>query len=289
MLTKIIRVPAKGYRFVKRQINKNTQSIIIGITNLVGIDLLSLAYKNIGILNFKGHEATGEQFLINQYLHKLIKKNQPIFFDIGANIGEYSTLLRHSFPMAHIFAFEPNKHTFEILNLVAKKENLKAFCVGMSSVKNETEIFFNTDDQKTKLASLNKETLENNYDKQKISSIKINLITLDDFCDENKIDHIDFLKIDTEGHEFDVLKGASKLIYLDKIDIIQFEFNEMNIISRVFLKDFYVVLKNYNIYRLSKNTLIDIKQYKSKNEIFQFQNILAVSKKIDENIHNSIR
>jgi hypothetical protein len=66
------------------------------------------------------------------------------------------------------------------------------------------------------------------------------------------------------------------MISLDRIDFIQFEFNEMNIISRVFLKDFYQILSNYNLYRLDSNRLIPLFNYDSTNEIFKFQNFLAI-------------
>jgi hypothetical protein len=64
------------------------------------------------------------------------------------------------------------------------------------------------------------------------------------------------------------------------IKIIQFEFNEMNIVSRVFLKDFYQILKAYKIYRLCETELIPLFHYDSINEIFKFQNIIAIHDKL---------
>ena len=77
----------------------------------------------------------------------------------------------------------------------------------------------------------------------------------------------------------EVLKGAIKLISENRVGIIQFEFNEMNIVSRVFLRDFYKILDKYNIYRLDSNKLIPLLEYNSTNEIFKFQNLLAVNNK----------
>ena len=62
--------------------------------------------------------------------------------------------------------------------------------------------------------------------------------------DEKKIDDIDFIKIDVEGHELAVLQGAVNMINQNRIKVIQFEFNVANILSRVFLKDFYDLLEN---------------------------------------------
>ena len=88
------------------------------------------------------------------------------------------------------------------------------------------------------------------------------------------------LKIDTEGYESEVLKGASRMISNELIDIIQLEFNEMNVISKVFLKDFYNMLPGYNFFRLDSNRLIALNNYNPANEIFLFQNIVAVKQNL---------
>ena len=61
---------------------------------------------------------------------------------------------------------------------------------------------------------------------------------------------------------------------------MQFEFNEMNVISRVFLKDFYDLLGDeWDFFRLDTRKLIYLgRRYDSANEIFKFQNIVAIRK-----------
>ncbi len=86
------------------------------------------------------------------------------------------------------------------------------------------------------------------------------------------------MKLDTEGHELEVLKGATGLISQDAIGVIQFEFNEMNVLSRVFLRDFYRLLEGYYMYRLDSNRLVPLYRYSSENEIFRFQNFVAFNK-----------
>ena len=62
---------------------------------------------------------------------------------------------------------------------------------------------------------------------------------------------IDLLKIDTEGNEFNVLKGAKKLFEFNKIKAIHFEFNQMNIVSKSSFKDFWDLLnENFIFYRI---------------------------------------
>ena len=92
----------------------------------------------------------------------------------------------------------------------------------------------------------------------------------------NFANHIDLLKIDTEGFELEVLLGASEMLTEKKITIIQFEFNEVNIVQRRFLKDFYNLLPKYDFYRLDEQRLIPLGSWEPKHEIFMFQNIVAI-------------
>jgi hypothetical protein len=72
-----------------------------------------------------------------------------------------------------------------------------------------------------------------------------------------------------------VLKGAQKLIESKSINIIAFEFNMMNIVKRVFLKDFINILPGYSFYRLLQDGLIPL-SYNNLQEIFAYQNIIAI-------------
>lgn len=102
-------------------------------------------------------------------------------------------------------------------------------------------------------------------------------MTLDTFCSKHLIENIDLLKIDVEGNELRVLEGSQNMIGQGKISAIVFEFNEMNLISRVFLRDFFNILPNYNFFRLLPNELVAI-EYNPLQEIFVYQNIVALRK-----------
>ena len=101
--------------------------------------------------------------------------------------------------------------------------------------------------------------------------------------EEYDISRINLLKIDTEGNELKVLAGGKKTLSANKIDIIQIEFNEMNVVSRTFMRDFVQLLSSYNMYRLLPKSFLPIKyQRPVKHEIFAFQNIIAIRKEIDK-------
>jgi polynucleotide 5'-kinase involved in rRNA processing len=97
---------------------------------------------------------------------------------------------------------------------------------------------------------------------------EVEIVTIDEVIEKEKIVRIDFLKIDTEGHELAVLEGASNALKAGIIRCIQFEFNEMNVVSRTFFKDFKNILKDFN-------GMLPLGDQPVITEIFAFQNIVA--------------
>lgn len=70
---------------------------------------------------------------------------------------------------------------------------------------------------------------------------EIQIDTMDDFCQKNNIEKVDFLKMDVQGYEYNILLGAQNMLKNGKIEYIQFETDEPNIENRIFLQ--YVACK----------------------------------------------
>jgi hypothetical protein len=88
------------------------------------------------------------------------------------------------------------------------------------------------------------------------------LITIDDYCAEHGITFIDHLKIDTEGHDLFVLKGAQRMLRERRIGALQFEFSEMNLLSRTTFFDHWNLLQaDYDVHRLCTDGLYRIERY----------------------------
>lgn len=249
------------------------KNLLIYSCSLLRINLLAIAYKGIGIAP-EYHSLSDSFFkkLLPQYLKQ---GKRLVFFDVGANIGEVTNLMLQFFPQAEIHAFEPNPHTFKKLMDGARSLNLTLNNFGLSEKQGASSIFYYKNDASTGHASIFKNVFDL-HDAGPLDESPIMLATLDNYCAEKKIDHINFLKIDTEGNDYFALKGASNMLRQGNIDVIQFEFNEMNVISKVFLKDFYDLLKDYSLYRIKGDRLFPLGAYSSTNEIFKLQNILAI-------------
>jgi hypothetical protein len=86
------------------------------------------------------------------------------------------------------------------------------------------------------------------YASKNIVKTTVKTITLDDYCSKNKILQIKFLKMDVEGNEFNIIKGAKSLLKKGKIDFIQFEFGHAARAGRIYLFDIIDLLAKYNYF-----------------------------------------
>lgn len=204
------------------------------------------------------------------------ENRQIVIFDVGANIGKYTLALLSAMPNRDlmVYAFEPSLHTYERLTAnVQKRNTVLTFNVGLSDV-NTTQVL-HTDKELSGLASIYRRKLESrNIVMDKVETITLR--RLDDFCREHKIGEVDFLKLDVEGHELFALRGAAEMMRKGKIRFIQFEFGGCNIDSRTYFKDFYELLDGkYALYRIVKDGIYPVREYKESDEVFTTTNYFA--------------
>ena len=134
------------------------------------------------------------------------------FFDVGANDGRTSLKVVKQFPRARIFAFEPHPETF--LRLTDSTKNYSA----VDPV--QTALGAEAGDQvmHTYTTSLINSLVPNARFAirfgERLSPITVKCTTVDLFCAERNIKRIDVLKIDTEGFDLEVLKGANAMLKL---------------------------------------------------------------------------
>lgn len=223
-------------------------------------------------------EVSGERMCFT-YIKKNSPKNNYLVFDVGGNEGQYSTAVYNNFEEGTtiIHSFEPSKKNFQIL-----KENTKNFKniylnnFGLSDEITSATLY--STDENSGLSSLyNRDLTQFNMSLDNTETIELN--TIDNYCKDNKIKEIDLLKMDIEGNEMNALKGATKILKSKKINHIQIEFGGANVDSRTYLKDFWDLLhNNYKMYRIMKNGLYEIKEYKETLEIFFCTNYFFVKK-----------
>jgi len=201
-------------------------------------------YHNKKILNFLKKEITELNLL----------------FDIGAHKGETIKLFLNNIKICKIVSFEASPQNFNVLKkkaLVFKKKNkntkiiLENIALGgekkneilnqmlESSSSSIKKLNINSNYFKHKLKALN---LSN--DKKLFKRIDIKLETLSDYIKKKNYTKIDFIKIDTEGYEYEILKGLKNKIKIVKYIMLEHHYDNM-------------IVKNY--------TFSDIKNLMDRN------------------------
>ncbi len=202
-------------------------------------------------------------------------RNTKTVFDAGANIGEWSNIAAHCFTQATIHAFEVVPGTFEKLREnVGEKPKVELNNVGLSDHEGLIEIHHDPSylALSTPVAGFSEKFHGN---KPCVSTLPVT--TGDAYCLAKGIDHIDFLKIDVEGHEPNVLKGFEAMLRAGAVDVIQFEYGYINIEVGFLLKDFHAYLEGFGM-TLGKiyPNYVDFRKYRHAHEDFLGPNFLAV-------------
>lgn len=194
-------------------------------------------------------------FIINvlnifDYFHKkkilkfLLKNNfsLKIIFDIGGHRGESLKLFTKYFNVKKIYCFEPISENFIQLEKVANKlrkfldTNITIEQCGCGNIEKNILINKLTETSSSTIQDLN---YNSKYFKKKnfllnikkhITKEEIRIIILSNYIEINEIKKIDFLKIDTEGYEYDVLLGLKENI--KKIGFILFEHHYDDMIKK---------------------------------------------------------
>ena len=190
-------------------------------------------------------------------------------FDVGANIGEWSIGASEEFKANKIFAFEPIPRTYDLLVKNIVNHNIQAINIALSNINGEIEFYF----------SFERSYLSTSLSKSDDCKFLKTICPVqrgDDFCQDLNIENIDFLKIDTEGNDFKVLKGFEDKIKKNQIRLIQFEYGPFAIDSKDLLKDFYDLLNQYGyiICKIYPNH-IELREFHIHSENFILSNYIA--------------
>lgn len=237
---------------------------------------LSLWGMNIGPAGYLGEGS--EEWVFRKCLARSPQDRPFLLFDVGANVGDYArSAVSTGDPRLQVFCFEPSEPTMKRLSANLRAHNdVRLFPFGFSSRERQAVLHYHLGGEAE--ASLVKRDLSH-YGIDQNQSTVVRLRRLDEFCAEAGVTHIDFLKLDVEGHELEVLAGAGDLIPSRRIRNLQFEFGAPDIESRTSFKDIYQVLSpHYQIHRIVHRGLVPIDSYSEFLEVYITANYLAVAR-----------
>jgi FkbM family methyltransferase len=194
--------------------------------------------------------ATNGENRLQRLVVDAIESNLRIIaFDVGARIGEWSRSLMTA-AASHqagleIHAFEPVP---ESRNQIAQ-----SFAPQISAGQLRVNVTALSDDIRKVPIYVphtmgGTSTLHPDTNVQYQEIFEVETTTVSEYCRAHSIDHVDLLKVDTEGNDLRVIRGAGELIRRGAIRVLQFEYNHRWVYSRSFLKDVFDFIEDSPYY-----------------------------------------
>ena len=201
-----------------------------------------------------------------------------VFFDIGANFGDWSRHILGLTQDTKVYAFEPATPALRRLSDTIRdaglEKRVKVFQYALGDRSGETVLHLAG--QMAGSHSLHLRHAETSGIVAQ-GSESVRVMRGDEVCRDLGIRRIHFAKIDTEGHEVFVLRGFEEMLSARKIDCLQFEYDPSWIDSRTYLLDVFEFLmpKGYLIARLHPGGIEVFDKYDQLQENFLYCNYIA--------------
>lgn len=207
---------------------------------------------------------------------QLVLPGARVVFDVGANVGEWLQVACSINPRAEYHAFEPSSATYAKLAGRPFPRTVRLVNAGLGVAAAESELFIYGEAAGTNSVYQRRGT---SLEVRERESIRI--VALDQYCRDNRVDTIDFMKIDVEGHELAVLRGAKDSLTRGAVKVIAFEYGGTFIDSRALLADVWdfvdSVNSGYQFFKLHHDGPRRVPRYQQHYETFQYSNWLIVA------------
>lgn len=234
--------------------------------------LVQLLYTACRVF-IQGYENKNPDFYVNgeaALLKRFNNKAIQTVFDVGANKGDWSIEACKTLRPQIIYAFEPVEEVFNELVQNTDEYDTRCFNLAFSNQSGEATFYY------SKSASYLSSTAVV-VNKPDVTTTICKTITGDEFCKQQNISTIDYLKIDTEGNDLNVLRGFEQMLNDGNIKLIQFEYGPFSVNTHDLLADFYQFLesKHFIIGKIYPKN-VQFEKYSIQKENFILSNFFAV-------------
>jgi FkbM family methyltransferase len=197
-------------------------------------------------------------------------RNLQIVFDVGANIGQTACGLIQYLPNAQIFCVEPVAATMQQLKQrYAHQRNIRFVQLAFGSRRERIGIRLHRNSELNTL--IQRQSCGSDLTEE---TETVTIETLDNFCRDNAIDCIDLLKLDVQGWELEVLRGANSLL---SRNLIWFVFCEVAFRRQDTMQYFAELNEFMQFSRFDFCGFYDTYRYGSAKQLVGFSNALYVN------------
>jgi FkbM family methyltransferase len=229
---------------------------------------LDLSGVYISMLNGKGSGSGWDGGETLAAARLLQRSKAPVVLDCGANLGSWTNGVRarlgHS--LGRWILVEPMT---EYAQALAALTNVQVIAAAVGEAPATMQL--HVPDRPSGWMSLHRRRDSFAHDVA-FSTREVPVLRIDDIVRDAGIEHIDFVKMDLEGHEFFAMRGALDCLQQGRIAALSFEFGSANVNSRVFFRDMWDLLEplGYQISRIVPGgRVVAVTQYDETLEFFR--------------------
>ncbi len=237
---------------------------------------LRLTMKAEGYNNSRSFYSSGEQF----FVEKILRPSNPrVCVDVGAHTGEYTKMLLEN-TEAFVYSFEPLPGPFSTM-----KDSMKPFAtrvklvnLGLGDSEGPQDIHFDVSNMEH--ASFSEDARRVPY-VQNGQCQTVQMERLDTFFERESPEHVDLIKIDAEGFEREVIRGAADTIERYRPMFVQIEFNWHHLFRSTTLNDFACMLPGYDVYQLLPGGWVKRDPVDPFSNFYHYSNFVFVRRDAD--------
>lgn len=237
----------------------------------VSESIAKIGLRGLGVNIDHGIESGGEDRL----LRRLFDKTKGMAcFDVGGNIGDYTSALLDK-GAAKVAVFEPAREPFDRLKeRFGSDRRVSLFQTALGEKNGIVDFYEAVKETDSVLATRDANIAPGSLDR--FLKHEVQITTVDAICGE--LGWLpQFMKIDVEGFELEVLTGAQSLLKSGTLSYVQFEFGPHHLKRRQNITDFMAVLKDYEFYRLATHALRPLGDGSHYlHNIYAYSNIICV-------------
>jgi FkbM family methyltransferase len=183
-----------------------------------------LKYILLNFISVKNQTRLNHNIMDKRFTDSIGIKKNDLIIDVGSHLGESIDRFLKIKKNIIIHSFEPNNECYQkISKKYHKFSNIRVNNLALGSKKSTKTFYINNNSQTSSFYKINKKFKFENEKFKTIKKKKIAIEKLDNYCNKNKIKKINFLKLDCQGWEKEILFGAKNLLKKKCIKKIQIE------------------------------------------------------------------
>jgi FkbM family methyltransferase len=150
-----------------------------------------------------------------EHKHQLSGLSLATVVDIGANVGQFTLLIRGLYPNARVFAFEPLERPAEVYRRLFKDDPLvRLYQDGIAPAANMGEMHVSRRDDCSSLLPISARQVDFAPGTEEVGRESVSLVTLTQRISPREIVSPALLKLDVQGFELEAMKGCEPLLHL---------------------------------------------------------------------------